>query len=968
MITSDQKLVDDLLNAQTKGLQEAVDWSVAHSKIAKDSTRPPNVEKLPTWLILAENGIHDKATFLARKDKINKQIDEFKLTDEDFILANLAKELNEASLPGNIKKLMLLNEKYPLKNAKYTQICIRTLCTAAKYGRVGFIREFIKCAELNVNTPCIWDESVALDHALLNTFEFGGDDQATIQCLVEEFGANRLGSKAPDCNPLSRHFKSKLKIFSYLNSKKVELNFSELIKDAAIQSDESAEENGSLMEVLLGSDNQTNFDNFLKSCEIMDSEQNENAVPLNTISPNKTADEHKSISELERDFRSKTLFLVSIMKDPLMIAITYKNYRAARLLAERHVLLNHEIRIYYALLTAIRQDNLKSLLELIEMGSKLGIDLSQYTYKKYNYSTPTMVAAYFGATNSLRTLLQIDPLAVYTKDSLSCTPLHYSATVACSRMLIEAGGSIFERNTQGQTALFSAVSSGYFNIVRMLVEEGALVDERDKKGVTPLMSVSDDTLSSLKIVQYLVETAKSDIMAIDDDGENSLNFYARRWLFKQNVSIVLYLLSRGIVIIPIIPVSALEPKKSNEERRQLFQAQASIFKENVLKMLEQDNRVVRLFENIQQNTSEIKQISEISLICTEQGDFPLLGILFFADWLINERDVRIVILLRQILKEGVNGRREIDWNTALHQALISENIPKIISLLSSTNINIYLPNKKQQTPFDMAMSMEKFPLIQALFLAKKISDWPRCNEFRSIENQKGNVEELTPTIRQALALLEKIHGEERHLTAINIAQALADQRFAILPEVAKLLCETIFKYSTDKGKQERASELLYQLNMGHTSRPKSDVLETDKKARLEHMEKSLDHLVHANSKYAKEEPMALLANKVITGNPDGLASLDIDLHADTKGFLFLAKLCRDRYYATRQYQYDLQDLNLELGQTLAKLEVAESNVKVNTEILTAKDMEIESLKAELQRLGNKPKEAVIHNLNQRAKQ
>lgn len=947
MITSDQKLVDDLLNAQTKGLQEAVDWSVAHSKIAKDSTRPPNVEKLPTWLILAENGIHDKATFLARKDKINKQIDEFKLTDEDFILANLAKELNEASLPGNIKKLMLLNEKYPLKNAKYTQICIRTLCTAAKYGRVGFIREFIKCAELNVNTPCIWDESVALDHALLNTFEFGGDDQATIQCLVEEFGANRLGSKAPDCNPLSRHFKSKLKIFSYLNSKKVELNFSELIKDAAIQSDESAEENGSLMEVLLGSDNQTNFDNFLKSCEIKDSEQYEYAVQIRTI-------------------RRKD----SIMMNPLMTAITKKNYRAARLLVERHVFLKHDNRIHRAILAAIRQDDHKLLLELIEMGSKVGIDLSQITYKKYNYPTPTMVAAYFGAKKSLSTLLQKDRLAAYTKDSRGCTPMHYAASSSSNsldcisesiRMLIEAGGSIFERNAEGETPLFSAVESENVNNVRMLVEEGAFVNEQDKKGVTPLMSVPEH--SSLKIVQYLVETAKSNIMAVNDDGENALNFYAKRFLSRASFSTILYLLSRGIVIIPIIPVDGREPKKSNEERRQLFQEEASLFKEKVQKLLEHDSQMVlRLLKNTQPNTSEI------AAVLSESDNFSFLAILFLADWLINERDVRIVILLRQILKEGVNGRREIDWNTALHQALISENIPKIISLLSSTNINIYLPNKKQQTPFDMAMSMEKFPLIQALFLAKKISDWPRCNEFRSIENQKGNVEELTPTIRQALALLEKIHGEERHLTAINIAQALADQRFAILPEVAKLLCETIFKYSTDKGKQERASELLYQLNMGHTSRPKSDVLETDKKARLEHMEKSLDHLVHANSKYAKEEPMALLANKVITGNPDGLASLDIDLHADTKGFLFLAKLCRDRYYATRQYQYDLQDLNLELGQTLAKLEVAESNVKVNTEILTAKDMEIESLKAELQRLGNKPKEAVIHNLNQRAKQ
>lgn len=855
-----------------------------------DKDLPNKVPEDLTWLFVTCD--RDGKFSLKKKPK-----------EYDLKYFKLAVELGEAALLGDIKKLAELYEKYNLQNINTAeidsdnmqQILIRTLNKAAEKGQVAFIRELIKRTKLDVNKNYIFG-GTALHHAILNK------QHQAMRCLVEEFGADPLAVNLDKNSCFLAAIKAdNTDALKYLLQRGIKLSqeHKSILREAAQQSDESAEKHGSLMEVIL---KEKVADELLK---LLEQEESRPEISYRRELPNtlKSSDDQEYAHLLE------------FARHPLTVALINQNHRAARLLVEKYVLWKNVNRIYQAIIEASTIENHKMLSELVEIGTNLGIKPSQYPIQ--GYPTPAMMAAYRGAKNNLITLLKIDPLAFIAKDSQGNTPLHYASMFRipvmmrtdseeylaikkgieeCARVLLEKGSPVDAKNYSLETPLFIASRMCKIDLVRILIEEGgANVHEKDKDKRTSisqaiLNSYASTSMNGFEVFQYLVETAKADIMEIDSRGRSNLLYLAdtaERCNGKPDCSkIVLYLLNKGAVF------------------------------------------------NIE----------------SDPTDSPIIfhtPKLFYAKQLFIEQDTTKVLKLIQELKHGINGREMVHHNTALHHSIASENMPKSLALLAAPGIDIYMPNKKGQTPFDIAMAMENKPLLKVAFLARMIQDWPRRGSIVPTPKLKEDPEGLRSTIKLATRLLEKLQGEDRYLAALRIATAIAEQRFTTLPEVAHSLCTMVNQLSTDSAKKELANGLLYQLRIGHIVQSKQQNVEADKKQRLENMEHALEHLVHAGQEFASHEPLGLLATRVITGCPDGLDSLASDLHVDHKGFLALAKLCRDRYNASRRHELESQDLNLQLGTALSKVEELESRTKSNAESLAAQVKELQLLKATL---------------------
>ncbi|XP_033749583.1 uncharacterized protein LOC117334207 [Pecten maximus] len=68
----------------------------------------------------------------------------------------------------------------------------------------------------------------------------------------------------------------------------------------------------------------------------------------------------------------------------------------------------------------------------------------------------------------------------------SCSPMHYARDIHIAKLLVEAGGRLGDRDSQGNTPLHRAVSREDFDLVLYFLQVGADTNARNSEGNTPL--------------------------------------------------------------------------------------------------------------------------------------------------------------------------------------------------------------------------------------------------------------------------------------------------------------------------------------------------------------------------------------------------------------------------------------------------------------------------------------------------
>ncbi|XP_066906147.1 putative ankyrin repeat protein RF_0381, partial [Halyomorpha halys] len=82
-------------------------------------------------------------------------------------------------------------------------------------------------------------------------------------------------------------------------------------------------------------------------------------------------------------------------------------------------------------------------------------------------------------------------------------PLHLAADASVVIMLLELGANINFTTSKGETALHTASSHGFLEVVKVLVQRGAGIDVKDNEGVTALMTGANNTNSNI-LITYLL--------------------------------------------------------------------------------------------------------------------------------------------------------------------------------------------------------------------------------------------------------------------------------------------------------------------------------------------------------------------------------------------------------------------------------------------------------------------------------
>lgn len=120
-------------------------------------------------------------------------------------------------------------------------------------------------------------------------------------------------------------------------------------------------------------------------------------------------------------------------------------------------------------------------------------------------------------------LLLASGAKVNAKDFHGNTVLHYAADLTngfeLTKIFIEAGASLHERNARGLTALHCAAGKGSVTLVKYLILVGADVNSKDTKAQTPLHIAlrCDKSDSHLATIEVLLENG-ADVFGRNDRG------------------------------------------------------------------------------------------------------------------------------------------------------------------------------------------------------------------------------------------------------------------------------------------------------------------------------------------------------------------------------------------------------------------------------------------------------------------
>lgn len=102
---------------------------------------------------------------------------------------------------------------------------------------------------------------------------------------------------------------------------------------------------------------------------------------------------------------------------------------------------------------------------------------------------PLHLAAYFGRTEAVRQLLDVDaPVDDCSRNAMQVTPLHAAAAGSFAEivwLLVASGARVDARQSHGGTPLHSAAANGDAESVRALLSGGASADIANDAGQTP---------------------------------------------------------------------------------------------------------------------------------------------------------------------------------------------------------------------------------------------------------------------------------------------------------------------------------------------------------------------------------------------------------------------------------------------------------------------------------------------------
>ena len=155
---------------------------------------------------------------------------------------------------------------------------------------------------------------------------------------------------------------------------------------------------------------------------------------------------------------------------------------------------------------------------LVENGAHLN-------YVSSDRVTPLMCAVYniHVPTETVSYLLQAGA-SVYSRDTYGQTPLLYATgreDIALVDLLLTYGANVNETDADGNTLLFEAVRQGYENLFSYLVDQGADLTVRDYQGATLLMSAIENKQE--KMANLLLQFPEIDILATRVDGLTALD-------------------------------------------------------------------------------------------------------------------------------------------------------------------------------------------------------------------------------------------------------------------------------------------------------------------------------------------------------------------------------------------------------------------------------------------------------------
>lgn len=153
-----------------------------------------------------------------------------------------------------------------------------------------------------------------------------------------------------------------------------------------------------------------------------------------------------------------------------------------RLIAHEADINAQDSRAYTPLMTALEQDQLIAFQVLLDDGGRIN--------PQQAVSNLLHEAARFNAINITEWLVGAG-YSVNEPDSNNETPLHFAATTgsaAVANFLIQNGAELDVANTsRGQTPLHLAILNERVDLVQLLVDGGADINVSDKSGATPLL-------------------------------------------------------------------------------------------------------------------------------------------------------------------------------------------------------------------------------------------------------------------------------------------------------------------------------------------------------------------------------------------------------------------------------------------------------------------------------------------------
>ena len=181
----------------------------------------------------------------------------------------------------------------------------------------------------------------------------------------------------------------------------------------------------------------------------------------------------------------------------------------------------------HALFRAIKRRRDDQVSQLLRQGTPVNL-------RSVNGTTPLMIAALHGSTESVRLLLEYGAEANATNDR-GCTALHWAATeLDKAQMLLKLGADVNAKSARGNTPLLIAAASPNGNaVVQALLSRGADPSVRNNEGVSALTNAiragSVETLQSLFAHADHSDTVDT---LVGDDATGLLNETALRGTVK----------------------------------------------------------------------------------------------------------------------------------------------------------------------------------------------------------------------------------------------------------------------------------------------------------------------------------------------------------------------------------------------------------------------------------------------------